>query len=204
MATDRRSDVSWVWYAPRTPDCAPLDEAAYPSAEFNGRSIPWPDWVCRAPDGGVHIDARCSRIDLHLAKPPRRRLEYTWTCNFGVRLLAQTWLSRIEDLVDPQYMFSGDVVAHGRRIAGWSTLHARSAPPLLSSEGWSKTCPICGDVYSTLQGRPSFTDPAARSMPLIANRAGIFIRKDVFAEREIPTPAGAFEPKVVWLEEPPT
>ena len=135
MATDRRSDVSWVWYAPRTPDCAPLDEAAYPSAEFNGRSIPWPDWACRAPDGGVHIDARCSRIDLHLAKPPRRRLEYTWTGNFGVRSVAQTWLARMKDLVDPQYMFSGDVRLTPLDSARYPALQWSSVRALFESRG---------------------------------------------------------------------
>ena len=173
MTTERRTDESWAWYAPRTPDCAPLDGSSYPSAEFDGRQIPWPEWACRAPDGGVHIDARCSRIDLRLAQPPKKRLEYTWTCNFGVRLLARTWLSRIEDLVDQHHTFKGDVVAGGQPITNWATLHGRSAPPLLSSDGRSKTCPICGDVYATLHGRVFFADPAARSMPLIANRNGL-------------------------------
>jgi hypothetical protein len=38
-------------------------------------------------------------------------------------------------------------------------------------------------------------------MPVIVNRSGIFIRKDVFETRRLPVPAGAFKPSWVSLED---
>lgn len=202
MLDGRRSDTAWAWFAPQTSDCAPLDRRAYPSIEFLGRPIAWPDWACRAPDGGIHIDARRTRLDIHLAKEPKAKLEFTWTCNFGARLVARPWLSLIDDLIDEEDgIFTGEVLRGERTVEAWTSLHGRLAPPLLSSDGQVKTCPICGDVYSMLKGRTFFASPAARSKPLIVNRSGIFIRRDIFEQREIPTPVGAFEPSWVWLEE---
>jgi hypothetical protein len=109
----------------------------------------------------------------------------------------------IEDLIEEPHTFIGEVVVGGRSVDAWTTLHGRLAPALLSSEGLAKTCPVCGDVYSTIHGRAFFANPTARSMPLIVNRNGIFIRRDVFEKRRLPTPAGAFKPSWVGLEEQP-
>jgi len=201
MTRRRAADPAWAWFASKTPDCAPLDDPFYASDEFAGRSIPWPEWACRAPDGGVHVDARCSQVHVRVVRKPSDQLEFGWTCNFGVRLIARRWLSLIEDLVEEPYTFIGDVVAAGRRLDDWSTLHGRLTPPLLSSEGSSKTCPICGDVYAMIRGRTFFADPRAREMPLIVNRSGLFIRKDIFERRDLPTPAGAFRPLWVRLDD---
>lgn len=197
-----RGETAWAWYASQTPDCSPLDRSAYPSIEFSGGAFPWPEWACRAPDGGVHIHHRRLRLDVHLAAPPKRRLQFGWTCEFSVKLVDQTWLSRIEDLLVDADIAIGDVFVAGRKLVSWRTLHGSNAPALLSSEGWSKVCPICGSVYSTLHGREFFVDPAARSMPVIVNRSGIFIRRDVFETRRLPVPIGAFKPDWVFLEEP--
>lgn len=194
-------ETAWAWYASRTPDCSSLDSLAYPSVEFVGRAMPWPDWACRAPDGGIHIDRRRARIDVHLAEPPKRRLQFGWTCEFSVKLVDRAWLSLIEDLLADGSVSVGDVFAGGLKLESWKTLHGRDAPALLSSEGWSKTCPTCGDTYSTLHGREFFVDPAARSMPLIVNRSGIFIRRDIFDTRRIPVPNGAFKPAWVSMED---
>ncbi len=202
MFEGRRSEAAWAWFAPRTSDCAPLDRRAYPSAEFLGQPIAWPEWACRAPDGGIHIDARRASIDIRLAKEPKAKLEFTWTCNFGARLVTRRWLSLVEDLVDEvAEVFTGAVFRGENKIEAWRSLHSPLAPPLLSSDGQVKTCPICGDVYSMLKGRTFFANPAVLSKPLIVNRSGIFIRRDIFEQRAIPTPVGAFSPSWVWLED---
>ena len=202
MLRERRVQTAWAWYALQTPDCSPLDRAAYSSVEFRGRAIPWPDWVCRAPDGGVHIDGRRERIDVHLTAPPKRRLQLGWTCEFGVKLVNRTWLSLIEDLLPDAHISTGDVIVAGRKHESWKTLHGRNAPALLSSEGQSKTCPTCGDIYSTLHGQEFFVDSTARSMPVIVNRSGLFIRKDILETRPLAVPVGAFKPVWVSLEDP--
>lgn len=196
-----RAEETWAWYAAQTPDCSRLDPTAYPSAEFLGQPIAWPDWACRAPDGGIHIDARLARIDVHLARPPKRRLEIGWTCSFGVRLVSSAWLSLIEDLLEESGVAAGDVFVRDRKLTSWKTLHGSQAPALLSTEGRSKTCPVCGNIYSTLHGREFLADPAARSAPLIVNQSGIFVRRDVLEGRRLPTPVGAFKPSWVSLEE---
>lgn len=120
MLDGRRSDTAWAWFAPKTSDCAPLDHRAYPSIEFLGRPIAWPDWACQAPDGGIHIDARRTSLDIHLAKEPKAKLEFTWTCNFGARLVARPWLSLIEDLIDEEDgIFTGEVLRGERTVEAW-------------------------------------------------------------------------------------
>jgi hypothetical protein len=122
-----------------TPRCIPLDHRAYPSTVFDREIVPWPNWCCKAPDGGVHIDARVAAID-----------------------------------------------------------EAR-APRLLSSEGWSKVCPVCGYVYATLHGKVFFADPAVQGRPLIITSDGIFVGEDEAIRRQLRTPTGAYKPTVVEL-----
>src|SRR4051794_33178756 len=74
----------WFRYGLRTAGCVSLDVSAYPSTVYDRQVIPWPDWCCKAPDGGVHIDARVGAIDVHLIAPPEGADEFSWTCNFQV------------------------------------------------------------------------------------------------------------------------
>ena len=201
MPQEQGAEATWAWYALQTPDCSPLDRSAYPAAQLAERTIPWPDWACRAPDGGVHIDARRSRIDVHIAKTPKPRLQLGWTCEFGAILVRRDWLALIEDLLVDSSISVGEVSVSGRRLDSWATLHGSNAPPLLSTEGWSKTCPTCGSIYSTLHGREFFAARAALSKPVIVNWTGIFIRSDIFEARRLPVPRGAFKPDWVSLEE---
>jgi hypothetical protein len=180
-----------------------LDASAYPSTLFDGRPIPWPPWACKAPDGGIHIDNRIGRIDVDLTKSPRRSVDFHWTHNFGVRVVADSWLDEIRDLIDGSRIFLGDVRVVGKKIAGWSTVHEPGAPPLLASEGTSKICPICGDYYTTLWGKLSIGDPTAAGRPLFSNDNGIFIREDLVLNRKIRKPTGVFKPWPVKLRPTP-
>lgn len=190
----------WLWYALRTAACAPLDAGAYPSTVYDRRVIPWPDWCCKAPDGGVHIDGRASAIDVHLAREPEGPDEVSWTCDFQVLLVSMSWLADIEDLIDGQRVALGKVLVEGRASSNWATINEVRAPGFFSSEGWSKTCPICGSVYATLRGKVFFTDPAIVGSPLIVASKGIFVREDEAAQRNLRTPIGAYKPTLVGLD----
>jgi hypothetical protein len=195
----RGNGEQWLWYALRTAKCVPLDQRAYSSTVYDGEVIPWPDWCCKAPDGGVHIDARIGAIDVHLSRPPGGPDEVTWTCNFQLLLASREWLANIEDLIDGHRVALGQVFVEGRVLPDWATINEARAPGFLSSEGWSKVCPICGSVYATLRGKVFFTDPAIAGRPLIIASNGIFVREDEAIRRGLRTPVGAYKPALVEL-----
>jgi hypothetical protein len=189
----------WLWYALRTAKCMPLDPGAYPSTVFDREVIPWPDWCCKAPDGGVHIDARVGAIDVHLARAPSGPDEVTWTCDFQVLLVSRKWLTQIEDLIDGHRVALGQVFVNGRASNDWATINEADAPGLFSSEGRAKVCPICGYVYATLWGKVFFTDPAIAGRPLIIASRAIFVREDEAIRRGLRAPVGAYKPRRVGL-----
>jgi hypothetical protein len=193
----------WLVYACRTSAFMTLDAAVYPSTLFYGRSIPWPPWACKAPDGGIHIDNRIGRIDVDLRERPRTRAELHWTWDFGVHLIADSWLSDIRDLIDENRTFLGDVRVGGKKIAGWSTVHEPNPPSLLSSQGKSKTCPVCGSFYTTLWGSLFISDQSAAGRSLFENQKGIFISEDLVLSRNLRRPAGVFKPWPVKLRPTP-
>jgi hypothetical protein len=177
-----------------------LDPAAYASTVYDREAIPWPSWCCKAPDGGVHIDARVAAIDVHLSEAPSGLDEVTWTCNFQVLLASRQWLGQIEDLVDGWHVALGQVFVDGQALPDWATINEAHAPGFFSSEGRSKVCPICGHVYATLWGKVFFRDPAIRDRPLIVASSGIFVREDEAIRRNVRTPMGAYKPSLVGLK----
>lgn len=181
----------------------PLDLGAYPSTIFDGRPIPWPEWACKGPDGGVHPSAKVGAIDIDAADAPNSRDEVTWTCDFTVRVVAHSWLSEVEDLIEPGRILLGTLRKDGEALPGWSTIREARPPALRSTEGRTKTCPICGHTYSVVHGTEFFSDPAAFGRPFIANENGLFVREDLAFERNLRTPIGAFPPGIVEFRPPP-
>jgi len=199
----RSADLStqrWLWYATETDDCVPLDRKAYAETVFDGSVVPLPEWVCTTPDGGLHINADLLRLDVDVAEPPGDRDEFSWTCDYVVRLIAHSWLDQIRDLIDGARIGVGTLRRNGKAIPGWSTIHERRPPVLLSTEGYVQTCPLCGGSYSILHGREYFSDAAVIGRPLIANSSGLFIREDIARSRRLRTPRGVFEPALVEFE----
>ena len=86
----------------------------------------YPAWVCRSPNGGLHIDHRLGRIDIDVAKAPTADMEINWTGDYGVRVLSRAWLSEIEDLIDERAVFVGDVRRKGRPMEKWATSTKRA------------------------------------------------------------------------------
>jgi hypothetical protein len=195
----RPNDEGWLWYALRTAKCLPLDPRAYPSTVYDREIIPWPNWCCKAPDGGVHIDGRVGAIDVHLLKAPKGPDEVSWTCEFQVLLATREWLAQIEDLIDGRRVALGQVFVNGRALPDWATINEAHAPGLFSGEGRSKVCPICGSVYATLWGKVFFTDPVVQGRPLIIASKAIFVREDEVIRRGIRTPVGAYKPTLVGV-----
>lgn len=195
----QRGGERWLWYALRTAKCVPLDPEAYTSTIYDREVIPWPNWCCKAPDGGVHVDARVAAIDVHLSREPSGRDEVSWTCNFQVLLASRQWLAQIENLIDGQRVALGQVFVDGRALPDWATINEAHAPGFFSSGGRSKVCPICGYVYATLWGKVFFTDPDVQGRPLIIASKAIFISEDEVIRRGLRAPVGAYKPTLVGL-----
>jgi hypothetical protein len=194
---------AWRWYALKTFTCVPLDADAYPSTHFDGRPMPWPDWACRSPNGGVHLDARRGRIDVHVAKHPSKRIGFSWTCEFILFIVSKSWISELDDLVDNRYTFKGSLYKDGQELVEWATLHELSSPPLMSTRGQTNDCAVCGGIRHFTDGRVFFSDPAVLDRRLIVNRNGIFVREDEALRRNLRTPRGAFKFSLVKFKEPP-
>lgn len=188
---------TWLRYEIRTSDCVPLDRKSYPGDLYEGRPIPWPQWACRAPDGGIHKDNRIGQIDVHVTAPPKKKDEIGWTCDFQVLLISRRWLEEIKDLIDPSKTFVGRVFQNGQELTDWATLHERSPPLLMMKEGWRKTCAICGGEYSVIYRGTFFADPAVLGRRVIVNAKGIFVRKEDAEARGLKPPAGGFKPITV-------
>src|SRR6202008_4978405 len=152
---------------------------------------------CQSPNGGIHIDRRVMRIDVESAKAPTSRIELNWTCTYGVRVVAKSWLDEIRDLIDESRMGSGEVRRGGRPLVKWATLHEANAPALFGARGWASQCPICRDILTMLDGRLFFADPSVVGRPLIVNGKGVFVREDLALARTLRPPVGAFKPTVV-------
>jgi len=194
------SGPRWLWYACRTSNCVPLDRDAYPTTVFDGRPYPWPDWACKAPDGGMHPDGSLGTIDIRVARPPKGCEEYQWSCEFQIWILHRGWYSDIADLVDGSTAAIGRVLLGKTELNDWVTIHGVRPPILHGSEGSSKRCPTCGSPYSLLRGRKYFSDRAVLDMPLIVNGSGIFVREDEAIRRNLRTLTGAFKPSLVGLK----
>jgi hypothetical protein len=164
---------------------------------YDGQPIPWPSWACKGPDGGVHTSASIGSIDVHVSKAPSGRSEINWTCNFTVRVISRGWLAAIEDLIDGEKVCLGRLYLNGDELPDWATLHEVRPPAVIASEGRAKTCPTCGNHYTTLHGNVSFEDPAVLGRPLIIAGGGIFIREDEVIRRNLRAPSGAFKPSFV-------
>lgn len=201
MAKAKNPAERWLWYAPKTRVCVPLDLAAYPTT---GETEPFPSWACQSPNGGIHIDRRVGRIDVEVAKAPTSRIELNWTCTYHVRVVSRAWLNDIRDLIDESRIGVGEIRRRGRALDGWATLHEADAPTLFGAEGWAQQCPVCGSVSAMVAGREFFADPRMVGRSLIVNSRGVFIREDLALVRNLRTPAGAFKPSVVrFLANPP-
>jgi hypothetical protein len=156
-----------------------------------------PPWVCRSPDGGLHKDNRIGQIDVHLALPPKKKDELSWTCDFQVPLISRRWLEQIEDLIDPSKTFVGRVFLKDQELADWATFHERSPPLLMMKEGWRKACPICGEDISVMYRGMFFADPAVLGRKVIVNGNDIFVWKEDAEARGLKPPAGAFKPVTI-------
>lgn len=184
---------TWRWYTQKTATCVPLDLGAYPSTTFDGHPIPWPNWACRQRNGGVHLDDRRGRVDVHVAKRPLKQLDFTWTCDFHIHVVQNSWLNQIADLIDEKSSFKGLLYNEGEILAEWSTLHGHSWPTLMSTRGQTQICMNCGGVSHFRDGGVFFSDPAVLDRKLIVNGNGIFVREDEAARRDLRQPRGAFK-----------
>ena len=202
MAGAKRPEQRWLWYASKTSECVPLDRDAYASATYDRSPIPWPDWACKAPDGGVHASSRVGPIDVHVRKAPSDHYEVTWTCDFQIRVVSRRWLAQIEDLVDGHRVCTGRLVLNGDELLDWATLHEVNSPALFASEGRAKTCPVCNHHYTTIHGSVSFLDPEVIDRPLFLAGNGIFISEAEVAHRNLRTPSGVFKPRAIRFTGP--
>jgi hypothetical protein len=112
-------------------------------------------------------------------------------------VISRGWLAAVEDLIDGERVHIGRLLLNGEELPDWATLHEVRPPALIAREGRAKTCPTCGNHYTTLHGSLSFSDPAAAGRPLIVTGNGIFVREDEVVRRSLRTPLGAFKPSLI-------
>ena len=203
MIVQERTTVSWLWYATETDRCIPLDRQAYPSTMFAEQSYPFPEWACRSPNGGLHVNAHLDRIDLEIARAPDTQNEFTWSCEYTIFILSYDWLEEIEDLLRGSQIEPGNLLFKGQTLPRWRTLRSRRPPSLVAKEGYRAICPICGYSCSIIYEGECFSDHSALNAPVIVNDSGIFVREDIAIGRNLRTPRGAFEPSPVTFEPPP-
>jgi len=190
---------SWLWYGSKTILAVPLDPMRYESMIFDGWKIPRPGWMCQAPNGGIHIDARVGRIDVHVASEPARRVELNWTKPYSVTIVKSSWFDLVADLINPALVFVGDVLLKGSPLEGCKTLHGIDQPPLLAARMETFSCPICGEFSTWPITKPYFVAPDIGDELLIVNGNGVFVREDVAIERHLRRPNGSYKPtRVVW------
>lgn len=204
MARAKPPTPRWVWYCLRTSNCVPLDPEVYPLTVYEGRTLPCPNWVCKRPTGGMHMNARLGQIDIHVSKAPTGRHEMQWSCEFQTSIVAKSWCEGFADLLAQEEVFLGKIFHNGTVLDQWFTIHQPSPPLLLSTEGRIyPTCPICGEEYTTLHGSVYFADRRALDRKVIVNFKGVFIREDEVINRGIRAPIGAFKPRLVKFRENP-
>ncbi len=186
------SDKTWLLYATRTADCAPLDRNIYPVKPYHDGMTPWPPWAGTSSGNGIHKDNRVKRIDVHLSSPPKKKDEISWTCEFQVKLVARTWLDRIEDLLDPSSV--GKVFLHGQELSQWATIHEANPPLVMMKEGWRKRCPICGGDNNVIYKGKFFSDPAVLERDAIVTGEGVLVRESLVLSRDLAPPKGGYKP----------
>lgn len=195
----RRFKIRWVWYASRSERPIPLDERRYPSIEFDKKPVPRPEWICQAENGGLHVDARIGRIDVHVASHPVPSFELNWTDPYALHVVSTAWLDPILDLVDGDRVFFGTLFLDGQSIEGWQSVHGLQQPVLKSAGMTVRSCARCGNVSTWTKGKEYFDDPAIADQVLLVEGSGLYLREDIVRERNIRLPIGSFEPSfVVW------
>ena len=187
----------WLWYSTSTPDGIALDQG---EDLVQGHAPQLPKWICRSPTGGLHVNGDLLEVDVDVLEPPSVHDEVSWTYDYVVSLVADSWLQEISDLIDHSKIGLGKIFINGERLQGWSTINEHRAPALLATEGRTSHCPFCGRSYTVLHGREYFSDPDVIGRPFIINSNGCFVREDIAIDRKLRTPRGVFEPGLVAFE----
>jgi hypothetical protein len=193
----RHKKGRWVWYASRSERPVWLDAKCYPSIEFDGRELPRPEWICQAENGGLHVDARAGRIDVHVATRPVPTMEINWTEPYALNLVSKSWADLWRDLVDPDLVFLGTLLLDGQEIEDWMSVHGKRQPALRSKRMTEQLCNRCGNLSTWTHGGEFFNEPYVGDQVVLVNGNGVYLREDVVRERGIRTPAGSSEPSYV-------
>ena len=143
---------NWLWYAIRTSDCTPLDLGAYPASIYDGQPVPWPEWACKAPYGGIHASASVSPIHLKIAERPNEKDEISWTCDFAVQLVAGRWIDSLSDLHEEENVALGEIYLDGKVVEDWFTITEIRPPHLVTNRGRTSKCSHCGYSHTVVRG----------------------------------------------------
>jgi hypothetical protein len=195
----KRKREGWVWYASRSERPVHLDANHYPLIEFDGNQLPRPAWICQAENGGLHVDARVGRIDVHVTAPPIASMEINWTEPYALNLVAKSWAHLWRESIDPNSIFLGSLFLNGREIEDWVSLHGIRQPALKSRRMTERLCSRCGNLSTWTHGDEYFDDPHIGDQMVLVNGSGVYLRDDLVRKCHIGPPAGSFEPSyVAW------
>jgi hypothetical protein len=125
------------------------------------------------------------------------RIELNWTKPFALKIIKRTWLKLIDDLIDPDRVFVGDVLLEKKPLAEWQTLHGIREPALRSTNEAVTVCAVCGAVNSWPLGRAFFDAPDIEDQSVLVNGSGVFVRKDRVLERNLRRPHGSYKPELI-------
>jgi hypothetical protein len=189
--------MDWLWYSSSSEYPVYLDGSRYRKIAFDGGWTPAPEWVCQAPDGGLHVDARIGRIDMDVLVRPPDEIDLNWNFEYQVYILSKKWINLFRDRLVAEGIATGQLRYSGRVLDDWVTIHQDHAPPLRSPNVAVKICPVCGNISTWPRGAPFFRDSEADAREIIANRSGVFVSADLVRRRNIATPAGSHVPMMI-------
>jgi hypothetical protein len=188
--------LHWYWYASKS-DGVSLHRPAYKSIEFDNKPFPFPDWACKGPNGGVHIDARVGRIDVSVSEMPPNREEFSWTYEYGVPLFKRKWFELIQPIVERNDIEVGAVYLEDELRPDWVTIHSIEPPSLLCKQIIESHCSNCGGTQTWTRGRCYFDSTIGFDREIIMNRNGLFILKSIVESMGLRTPNKCFKPTLV-------
>jgi hypothetical protein len=161
-----------------------------------------PPWVCQAPDGGLHIDARTEgAIDAHVLGELDPDYELN-ASDYGLPVVSSVWLRHLGSLASLENCHVGRVFYLGRELAAWKTVWSKTRPCLRAEKKTiEKHCPICGTISSwPITGRAYFDDVSIADEAMLATAKGLFVASRIVARPEFRPPRGVHKPETVILK----
>ena len=212
MLIDRiRANQSWYWWAARDPRWGheiDLDPDRYEMMATGGEwndETPIADWVCVSDQGefgfGCHLKHDSPPFAIHINRSLDSRQDY-WVTDYGLVLLHDRWLSRLQALAPEREFKIGKVFHEGAEQKGWRNVRAGREALLLSTNGHElRYCPTCGrpSAKRAPRGECYLYADAPYDDPVMICRGRIYVRADLVEQADLPDPKNSFPRELIPL-----